>query len=72
MSCSSCGTSVDGALASVLAAKQNAVQVQAAFAVAAKGLSAMREQGAAATELLEAAAQLNKTIGKGDLFDAQA
>ena len=64
--------SIDGAISSELAAKESAIQAQAAFAVAAKQLDATAQQGEAAAELLEAAAQLSKAIGKGQVFDAQA
>ena len=64
--------SVDGAIASVLAAKESAVDAQVQFAVAAKSLDAQRQQGDAAVQLLEAAVQLSKAVGKGSLFDRQA
>ncbi|MEQ8790664.1 MAG: hypothetical protein RIC55_30480 [Pirellulaceae bacterium] len=65
-------SSIDGAINSVLAAKENAVKTQVAFAVAAKSLEATKQQGDAANQLLEAAAQLSKEVGKGLGFDAQA
>ena len=64
--------SIDGAISSVLAAKESAILTQAAFAVAAKQLEATAQQGEAAVELIEAAAQLSKAIGTGQVFDAQA
>lgn len=35
-----------------------------------KQLDAIKQQGAAVVELLQAAAQLSKAVGKGDGFDA--
>ena len=65
-------TSIDSAVSSVIAAKKSAVDSQVAFAIAAKQLSVTKDQGEAATQLVEAAAQLSKAIGKGLHFDAQA
>jgi hypothetical protein len=62
--------STDCAISSVIAAKENAIKTQVAFAVAAKQLQATRQQGDAAAQLVEAAAQLSKAIGKGLAFDA--
>jgi hypothetical protein len=61
-------TCIDSAINSVIAAKENAVKTQVGFAVAAKQLDATRQQGDAANQLLEAAAQLSKGLG----FDAAA
>lgn len=65
-------TTVDGGINGLSAAKENAVKTQVAFAVAAKQLDATRQQGDAANQLLEAAAQLGKEAGKGLRFDTQA
>jgi hypothetical protein len=63
--------SVDGAIASVIAAKQAAVHNQVGFAVAGKQLDAAAQQGQAAVALLDAAAQLSKAAGLGQRFDTQ-
>jgi hypothetical protein len=62
--------SIDSAISSVLAAKENAIKTQVAFAVAAKQLQATKQQGEAASQLVDAAVQLSKAIGKGLGFDA--
>ena len=62
---------VDGAIASVIAAKQSAVRNQVDYAVAAKGLDAIEQQGAAAVALIDSAAKLSKGIGVGGKFDSQ-
>ena len=64
--------SIDSAISSVLAAKENAVKSQVSFAVAAKQLGAFKQQGEAANQLLQAAVQLSKSVGVGGRFDAQA
>jgi hypothetical protein len=64
--------SVDPTISSLLAAKENAIQSQAAFAVAAKSLSAQKQQGDAMVQLIEAAAQMSKAVGRGESFDAIA
>ena len=64
--------SIDGAISSVLAAKESALKTQIGFAIASKQLKAQEQQGEAMTELLEAAAQLGKAIGRGTSFDAIA
>ncbi len=65
-------SSIDSALGNVVAAKQAAVETQIGVAVAAKSLDAARLQGDAAVELLDAAAQLSKALGRGQQFDGQA
>lgn len=65
-------SSIDSALGSVAAAKQAAIHAQIGVAVAAKSLDASRLQGDAAVQLLEAAANLSKALGRGQNFDAQA
>lgn len=62
--------STDSAISSVIAARQSAVNSQIAYAVAAKKLQATKQQGDAAAQLLEAAVQLGKAVGKGRNFDA--
>ncbi len=63
---------INSALSSVLAAREAAISTQIGVAVAAKQLEASKIQGQAAVELLDAAAQLSKALGRGGLFDAQA
>ncbi len=63
--------SVDGAIQSVISAKQASVSNQIGYAVASKQLDATKQQGQAAIALLETAAQLSKAVGKGGQFDAQ-
>lgn len=62
----------DPALQSLLAAQQGALQSQIQFALAAKQLSAIKEQGAAMVQLIQAAAATGKAIGQGAHFDRQA
>lgn len=64
--------SIDPAIASVLAAKDAQAKSQVAFAVAAKSLESGRQQGDAAVQLIKAAAQLNRGLGRGTQFDAVA
>ena len=66
--CSSC--SLDPALASVLAAKEQATRSQIQFTVAAKQQDAARQQGEAMNQLLAQAAQLSKSLTSGQTFDA--
>jgi hypothetical protein len=60
-SCSSCSSS---------AAAGNAVQFQVSIAVEKKRLDAAKAAGAAAVQLLDAAAQLSRSTETGQLFDA--
>ena len=62
--------SSDCAIGSVVAAKDAAVKTEIAYAVQAKALDAVRQQGDAATQLVEQAAQLGKSLGTGARFDA--
>ena len=55
-----------------LAAKEQALQSQVGFAVQATSLNTMRQLGAAMVELIDAAGQLGKELGKGTQFDAVA
>lgn len=68
--CSTCPTSTDAAIESVLAAKQSATQSQIAYAVAGKMASAQRAAGDAALALLDAATPRGVADGKGANFDA--
>ena len=63
-------SSIDSAIGSVLAAKDSAVKSQIGFAVQAKMLTASKQQGEAVNQLLQAAAELSKAVGKGLRFDA--
>lgn len=60
---------IDPAIASVLAARQAALQTQIAMAVAGKQVDAVRQQGAAAVELLEAAVAQGRAIDRGTHLD---
>ncbi len=62
-------SSIDGAIASVLAAKDTALKFEVATTVAAKSLDAQRQQGDAINQLISQAAQLSKEVGKGGNFD---
>jgi hypothetical protein len=62
----------DPAIQSVLAAQQGALQSQIQVALAAKQLTAIKEQGAAIVQLIEAAAATSKAMGQGAHFDRQA
>jgi len=64
-------SSIDSALGSVTAAKQASIQTQIGVAVIAKSLDAARLQGDASAQLLDAAAQLSKALGRGNQFDGQ-
>ena len=63
---------IDPAIASVLAARESAVQTQIAYAVAGKQLDAIQQQGAAVVELLQAAAGMSKSLDSGRHFDRVA
>ncbi|MHB8866718.1 MAG: hypothetical protein ACYC6N_30525 [Pirellulaceae bacterium] len=65
-------SSVDSAVSSVLAAKQVSLRSQISVAVAAKQMDAQQLQGEAAVQLIEAAAQLMKEMGKGANIDSLA
>ena len=64
--------SIDPAVASVIAAKQSAVQSQIAVSLAEKSLSATKKQGDAIVQLIKDAGNFGKALGRGDLFDAHA
>jgi hypothetical protein len=63
-------SSLDPAVSSVLAAKENAMRSQINYAVAAKQLDATKQQGDAINQLLEQSAQLSKSLTSGQGFDA--
>jgi len=65
-------STVDSAISSVVAAKQDALKSEVQFAVASKQLKAQRREGAAAARLVEQAAQIGRASGKGGLVDASA
>ena len=62
----------DPILQSVQAAQQSAVQSQIQMVIASKQLSAMKQQGQAMVQLLHAAANVGKAVGRGANFDAHA
>ena len=53
-------------------AKQNALHQQIGYTIAGKALDVAAQQGEAAVELIEQAAQLGKALGAGDQFDRLA
>lgn len=57
---------------SVSAAQQSALQTQIQISVLAKQQSAVKQTGQAAIELLQAAAQVGKSLDTGTQFDANA
>lgn len=63
---------IDPATDSLMQAQQGALHSQISVALQKKQLDALKQQGAALVELLEAAAALSKAVGKGDQFDAIA
>ena len=65
-------SSIDGAISSVLAAKDSALKTQIGYAIAGKQLDAQQQQGDAVNQLLETAAKLAKSIGTGGGFDGVA
>lgn len=65
--CSSCS-----GISGVFEAKQERLYAQIGVAVLAKGLEATQTQGQAAVELLQAATELARQLGKGLQFDARA
>jgi hypothetical protein len=65
-----CSSSLDPAVSSVMAAKDNALRTQINYAVAAKQLDATQQQGEAVNQLIEQAAQLGKSLTSGQGFDA--
>ncbi len=62
-------SSIDGAIGTLLAAKDSALKTQIGYAIADKQLDAQQQHGAAVNQLLEAAAKLSKSIGTGAGFD---
>jgi hypothetical protein len=62
---------MDDAVQSVLSSQQCAMQSQIQMALAAKQLSAAKQQGQAMVELIAAAANVGKAPGSGANFDAQ-
>lgn len=63
-------TSIDGAISSVIAAKDAALKSQIQYTVAGKQLDAMQAEGDAVNALLADAAKLSKSLGSGSNFDA--
>ena len=64
-------SSSDG-ITRVFQAQQNQVQAQIGVAVIRKSLDATQVQGDAIVELIQAASDLAKQLGKGVQFDAHA
>ena len=62
----------DSIATSVTQSQQSATQFQVAVAVQKKQLDALKQQGSAVIELLQTAAQLSKSVGTGNSFDAFA
>ena len=60
------------AIGSVVQAKQDQVYSQINVAVMRKGLDAVKLQGEASVQLIQAAADIAQQLGKGLQFDAQA
>jgi IS4 transposase len=54
----------------VSAAQQSAVQTQIQVSVMLKQQQATKQQGAAAVELIQSAAQMSKSLDTGKVFDA--
>lgn len=65
MDCSSCASCVSQA-------QQSALQMKIGVAVYKQQLDATRQMGESVTALLDAAVQLSREAGKGEVFDAQA
>jgi hypothetical protein len=61
--------SVNSAISAVMQAKNTAVQQQIGYALLAKSQAATKQQGQAALELLNAAAQMSKSPDKGQRLD---
>ena len=61
--------SINSAISSVIEAKNAATQQQIAYALLAKSQAVVKAQGQAATELLQAAANIGKALGRGQQFD---
>jgi hypothetical protein len=64
--------SIDSAISTTLAAHNAATQQQIAYALLAKSQEMVKVQAQAATNLLQAAANMGKALGKGQQFDAVA
>ena len=63
-------SSIDGAIGSVLAAREAAQQTQIAYAVQAKSMDAAKQQAEAVVELVAQAAKVAKSLGSGTIFNA--
>lgn len=57
-------------ITSVTAAQQSAMQAQIQISLLAKQQSAVKQQGEAVVQLIQAAGQLGKSIDSGKAFDA--
>ena len=65
-------TSIPDPAQHVLAAQQAAVSQKIGYAILAKQNDAIEQQGEAAAQLVEQAAQIGKAIGAGGNFDGHA
>ena len=65
-------SSLDGAITNLVSAQRGALGSTIGYAVAAKQLDALEQQGQAVNELLETSVQLSKAPGKGNQVDRQA
>ena len=65
-------SSLDPAISTVLAAQEGALQSQIQFALAGKALDAAQQNGQTANQLLDAAAQISRSLNTGGSFDGQA
>jgi hypothetical protein len=63
-------STIDGAIGGLMAAKQSAQQTQIAYAIQAKSMDALKQQGQVAVQLVEQAAQVAKSPDSGGTFDA--
>ena len=62
-------SSIDPAVAGVLAMKNAAMKSDLMMTIAKKILDAMQQQGQAAVQMIESAASVGKSPGKGGNFD---
>lgn len=65
-------TSVNSAASAATALSNAQAQNQVSVAVAGKQLDAVKQQGQAAVQLIEAAATVGKSIDTGKVLDVQA
>jgi hypothetical protein len=63
-------SSIDSSVRGVLASQQSAMASKISTTVMAKSLDAAKQQGDAMVGLIEAAAELGKSLNSGKTFDA--